>query len=107
MMNLLTSLILLINTQSPIPKDAGIIVDNNNTFWYVVPAPYYDYLVLYSDTTENAQSKIVDVFDLDVHRRIISGKRDLSFQIDDELFEGYIWEFTLEPHEYHTIFPQQ
>jgi hypothetical protein len=97
----------LLHQGNPVPADAGIIVDNNDKFWYVEAAPYYEYLVLYSDTTDNAQVRIVDVYDLDVHCRLLSKKRDISFLIDDKDFKGWVWEFTLQPHEYHTLFPQQ
>ena len=60
---------------SPVPVDAFLVMDNDGVDWYAEPSVYYDYLILYSDTTDNAVQKIVDVYALDVNKRLFSGKR--------------------------------
>jgi len=92
--------------QNPVPVDAFLIMDNNGVDWYAEPATYYDYLLLYSDTTDSAVQKVVDVYALDVDKRLFSGKRTVKFYIDDNSFAGYYYKLTLSPGEYRQYFPQ-
>ena len=93
-------------SQNPVPIDAFLIMDNDGVDWYAEPATYYDYLLLYSDTTDDAVQKVVDVYALDVDKRLFSGKRTVKFYIDDNSFAGYYYKLTLSPGEYRQYFPQ-
>lgn len=92
---------------NPVPPDAGVIYDNYDNMWYAEPGMYYDYLVLYSDTTEDAIQRVVNVYGLHVKRKPFSKKRQIKFYIDDNDFSGYVYEYTIPSFEYHVLFPQQ
>lgn len=94
-------------SHNPVPVDAFLIQDNSGVDWYAEPAMYYDYLILYSDTTDNAVQKIVDVYALDVDKRLLSGKRSVKFYIDDNSFTGYYYKLTLTAAEFNQYFPEK
>lgn len=94
-------------THNPVPPNAILIEDNFGFEWYAEPGLYYDYMILYSDTTADCTQRVVDLYGLRVKRRMFSGKRDISFYIDDNMFSGYMYKSWIYSHEYHTLFPEQ
>ena len=90
--------------QNPVPVDAFLIEDNQGVDWYADPCMYYDCLLLFSDTTDDARQKVVDVYGLDVDKKLLSGKRTVKFYIDDNSFSGYFYKLTLSEGEYRHYF---
>jgi len=96
-----------IGSTNPVPASAILIEDNDGNDWYAEPSLYYDYLHLYSDTTESAIERIVDVYALDVDKKLLSGKRRVKFFIDDNDFSGHYYIVLLKYEEYAQYFPHQ